>query len=540
MGANSAIGGARVESVRFATLVLAVARALRFSLGLLATLLIARAFGTRPETDAFFVALIIPITFMEWAGNILKVGFIPTVAEVRARQGEGAARAVSFQFAGYTFLRFLAVALLLFAGAQLVVGALAPGFAAATRSTGASMLRVLAPSILFSAFFLTSETILNAWNHFSAPARGRVVGRVAILASLLLLSGPLGPTALPVSFLIGSAVQLVGMGRPGWRIWSGFVLKLRPVLPGTRTVLSLLVPALIWMLLDQLKFVVDQIFASRLAAGHLSALGYAFRIVQFVVTVTAGAYLTALFPRLSEMMAAGKSVAEESLIAGRRVLFVAAFPTIFFLGAAQPVVTFLLERGSFTDASTEWTTGALLFYAPAILTISFNMLLKILLFLTRRTGWIFLVGVLELALNVALDALLVGPMGVRGLALATSVTTIVVMIALPGHLSREGVLVVRRMAGAACRLVPGAVIGYLAVRVVVDYGSDVLLVHSLSDSWIALGGLLAAAGLFGAVFYGAGVVAMGSQLWPRRASKPGRARSDPRNGVSDEGGGPAD
>jgi putative peptidoglycan lipid II flippase len=486
---------ARAESVRFATIVLAIARLARFSLGFIATLLIARAFGTRAETDAFFVAWILPVVFMDWAGNILKVGFIPTYARLRALDGDPEADRVAGQVAAYLTAASAGATLAVLLAASPIVRALAPGFNDSTHGIGVGMLRVLAPSLIASAIFFTLETILNARQHFSSPARARVLGRVVVVVALVALGGPLGATAMPVSFLLGSFAQLLAAGGIGWETMRALGPTWRPLLPGTREVGRLLIPALFWMLLDQLKFLVDQAFASTLADGQLSALNYAFRITQFVITVSAGAYVTALFPRLSEMTAAREDVAGAATAAARRVLIASVYFMCVLVALSEPIVRFLLERGAFTGASTAWTAGALAWFAPTVATISVNMLLKTLIFLARQARVIVIVGVSELLLNLVLDAALVRSMGVRGLALATSATTLVLLLALPRHLEREGLLHVRPLTATAVRLLPGSLLCLAVVHLVARWMAGTAL------SWVALGLGLAGAAAIGAAIY---------------------------------------
>lgn len=493
MGTGSPVSAARRETVRFGALVLGVARAGRFTLGFLATLIIAHLFGARPEVDAFFVARILPLIFMDWAGNILKVGFIPTFAEVRARRGEEAASAVASQTAGWLALGFAAFTVICAAAAGPIVRILATGFDAHTHALAVDMLRWLSPSILASGLFLILETLLNANHHFSSPARGRVWGRLAVVLTLPVLSRFMGHSAMPAAFLIGSLAQLLGAGPAGYRTLRELRPRLGALLPGTREVMALLGPAAVWMLLDQLKFVVDQNFASRLAPGQLAALGYAFQIVQVSVAVTGGAYLTALFPRLADLMADGRSVAPAATRAGQRVLMLSALPAVYFMATRELLVSVVLQRGAFGASDTASTAGALFWYAPAVVFVAFNMLLKVLLFLRRRIGPILWLGAGELALNVILNALLIGPMGIAGLALATSATTLVVMLTLPAHLARDGLLMPAALRDTALRLLPGtAAAGVLAWGVC----------RSLSPDSIASGVLvLAVAGVLAAGVY---------------------------------------
>ncbi len=472
-----------VESVRLGAAVLAVARAGRFALGFLATVLIAHAFGATDATDAFFVARILPITFMDWAGNILKVGFIPTHAEILAREGAETARRVSGQFAIYTIGLFGLVGLASLALAPWIVKGLAPGLDTAAAVSAATMLRQLAPTIVLSAAFLVTETLLNAGRHFSSPARGRIVGRVVVVVALVVLSPVVGESAMPLAFVAGIVAQLAGVGAPLGALRGAVAgVPWSPLLPGTRRVMALLGPAAIWMLLDQMKFVVDQNFASRLPAGQLAAIGYAFQILQVVISVTAGSYLTALFPTLSDRMASDASVRPVADGALAKVAVVTGLLAALLMGATEPSVRALLERGAFDRAAGASTTDALFWYAPGMLFIGANMVLKILIFLGRRLGAIVWVGVGEFVLNVALDAALVGPMGIGGLALASSLTTLVVLVAVPFYLDRQGVLGARACLGVVARVGLAAAVTVVAMRLVLARVD----VHDLGSSLMAL------------------------------------------------------
>ena len=248
-----------------------------------------------------------------------------------------------------------------------------------------------------------------------------------------------------------------------------------------------------WMMIDQLKFLVDQNFASRLDSGQLAALNYAFRIVQVVIGVTAGAYVTALFPRLAETVAKGGSTAVTATMAGRRLIAFAVFAAAYVAAGATPIVRVLLEHGAFTAEATVATSGALRFYAPSIVFISINMLLKSLLFLNRRVGLILLVGVGELVLNVILDAALIGPLGIRGLALASTVTTLVITVGLPIYLVRQHLIGARPLLDIIIRLVPGIAVTGIATRVVLGVMPG--------QTWLAEGLALAVAGLVGGGLY---------------------------------------
>jgi peptidoglycan biosynthesis protein MviN/MurJ (putative lipid II flippase) len=167
----------------------------------------------------------------------------------------------------------------------------------------------------------------------------------------------------------------------------------------------------------------------------------------------------------------------------------------------------VLERGAFDRQATQDTAGALAFYAPSVVLISFNMLLKILLFLRRRTGPILLLGLAELSFNVALNAALVGSMGIRGLALATSVTTLLVTLTLPVYLARAGLLHPRPLLDCALRLIPGTLAAFVVCWRVALLG--------LEAGWIGAAAALGAGLIAGAALHALGARYLGAWA-PRR------------------------
>src|SRR6188508_3013467 len=81
----------RTHSLFFAALIVAAGFLGSRVLGLLRSVIIAQAYGTQPELDAYFVAFRLPdLVFQLLAGATLASAFIPTFARTRADDGEAA------------------------------------------------------------------------------------------------------------------------------------------------------------------------------------------------------------------------------------------------------------------------------------------------------------------------------------------------------------------------------------------------------------------------------------------------------------------
>jgi putative peptidoglycan lipid II flippase len=114
----------------------------------------------------------------------------------------------------------------------------------------------------------------------------------------------------------------------------------------------------------------------------------------------------------------------------------------------------LLQRGAFDAESTRVTAEALLFYAPALFAHSGIEILSRGFYALGDTKTPVLVAVGSMVVNVALAAALVGPLEVRGLALALSLATTMEFLVLYLFVARRiPSLADRRMAAVLGRMV---------------------------------------------------------------------------------------
>jgi len=169
--------------------------ALSSLIGILATMLISRAFGTQPELDAFNAAnRLTEILFSLMAGGALASAFIPTLATFLAREDDSGAWRLAASIANIVLLLMTAVAVVIWLAAPwLVPHVLAPGFTdAAQIAMTVGLLRVmLLTSIIFGLSGLLMG-VLNAYQRFALPALAPASYR---LGQILGLAAPWQVTA---------------------------------------------------------------------------------------------------------------------------------------------------------------------------------------------------------------------------------------------------------------------------------------------------------------------------------------------------------
>jgi putative peptidoglycan lipid II flippase len=372
-----------VSLFRSASVVSAFTLASRVT-GLARELLIAALFGASALTDAFNVAFRIPNLFRRlFAEGAFSQAFVPVLAATRAEHGDERTRAAIDDVA-----TALAAVLLLFSvlgvmAAPWLVWALAsglqqgPGFEAAV-----TMTRWMFPYIGFMSMVALSAGILNTYKRFAVPAATPVLLNVSVIAAAWLGAPWLSAQgigaiyALPAGVMLGGALQL-GIQIPALRRLGMLPrIRLNPQAlrqawqdDATRRILRLMGPALLGVGVAQISLLINTQIASHLAAGSVSWLSYADRLMEFPTALLGVALGVVLMPQLAAAKATGDQQRyAEMLDWGLRLVLLLALPcAAALLLFAQPLVAVLYHYGAFTDRDVQQTTLSLTGYGVGLL-----------------------------------------------------------------------------------------------------------------------------------------------------------------------------
>ncbi|MEX2373849.1 MAG: murein biosynthesis integral membrane protein MurJ [Dehalococcoidia bacterium] len=403
-------------------------------LGLLREVVIADAFGTDPELSAYWVAFRLPdLVFQLLAGATLASAFIPTFSRVVLRDGPDEGWRLASTVLNLVSVATFVLAGLAFALAPLLVPLLAPGLGEATgrqtelHALAVDLTRLMLISPLFFGVSGMLMGILNARQHFTAPAFAPAIYNLGIIFGAIFLAGPLGVYGLAWGVVAGAAghllVQLPALRRTGMRWRPTFGVRSAPVLD----VLRLMGPRVIGLAAAQVNFLVLIFFASFVSDEAISAMQYAFMMMMLPVGVIGMAISTAVFPTLAAHAAAHETALLRTSISTslRVILFLAVPASAGLILLAEPAVRVLLERGAFDAGSTDLVVQALTVYATGIAALAGIEILSRGFYALSDTRTPVTIAVVSMALNVAFAALLVSPFGLGGLAGAAALAAII-------------------------------------------------------------------------------------------------------------------
>ena len=431
-------------------------------LGLAREMIIGAVFGTSAGYDAYLAAVRIPdILFTLIAGGALGSAFIPTFTGYFAREDAAGGWRLASAIVNLLLVALTTAAALTWLLAPVVVSiVLAPGFARDQQVLTVSLLRVMLVAPLFFGVSGVVMGILNARQHFLLPALAPSLLNLSLIAAAWLLAPRMGVRALALGYVAGAILHL-GVQVPGLFLVGA---RYRPVLilrdPGVLEVLRLMAPRILGLAAVQINFLVNTNIASRLGEGAVSALNYAWLLMLLPQGVFAQAVGTAAFPTFAAQAARGQREEMRATLAAtlRAVFFLSLPATVGLVMLARPLVGLLFERGAFSASSTEAVSWALAFYALGLVGHAGLEIVARAFYALHDTATPVGVGVLAMALNVALSLTLPGVFGLAGwppfagLALANSIATLLELAVLLALIRRKtGGVEGRRMLAAFAR-----------------------------------------------------------------------------------------
>jgi putative peptidoglycan lipid II flippase len=400
-------------------------------------IIIARAFGTSAEYDAFVAAFRLPdILFMLIAGGALGTAFIPILSQritLESNKDPDGWQLTSAVLNTLLVVAIIVSAVLALFAQPLVQWLVAPGFAPEYQRLTAHLMQLtLISTIVFSVSSLVGA-VLHTRQHFILPAIAPLLYNGGIIFGALFLVEPYGVYGLIWGAILGSFAHLI-VQLPGLFF---FGVRYVPTLgwndPDLRHILRLMGPRILNIVVIQINFIVIFNLASRLGEGGVSALDYGWDLMQMPQTIIGSAIGIVLFPTLSELAARNDiPLLRQTLTQALRIILVLSVPaTVGLIVLGYPVIQLLFERGEFGPDSTAAVYQSLAFWAVALVAHSALEVVNRVFYAQKDTITPLLSSVVSMFINLGLAILLVQPLRAGGLALSNGLAvTVEVLIML--------------------------------------------------------------------------------------------------------------
>ena len=410
-------------------------------LGLYRDRLLAVHYSTGPAANAFFTASRIPRVFFDAVfASAVAACFIPVFSEYLEKKGKKEA----FRFAG-AFLTVIA----LVSGALTLAGMVFPQplvavFAdysdPATTALAVSLTRVMFPTVLFSGVAFSLVGVLQAQDHFTAPALMSAASNLVIILYFFTLDAKLGIYGLAGAYLLGwllqGLIQLPPLGRLGFRYRPGLELRSE----GMKKVFALMGPVMVSTWVQPINQAINGRFGSRLYDGAgMSALEYASNLYLVIAGTFILSVTNVIFPRLSRLTAGGKEGEFQDTIRQtlRVCLFLVLPMSAGLTAVARPLISLIYGGGEFDAFAVGITSTALGWMSLGMAGYAVQNILSRAYFARQQGRVPLAAGGASIVVNIVLCRLLTGRFLVAGLALSTAAASTVYALLLFLPLERK-------------------------------------------------------------------------------------------------------
>jgi len=397
--------------------------------GLIRDISIASVFGATKLTDTFFIAFAIPNLFRAFfAEGALSSAFIPILNDKFAISKPSAKKYLSdLIFVVSAIVVLIIVLFIIFSDYVILI--FMPGYYNLPDiiSQGSSILKIVMPYLLFvTACGLLSGYLYIQGSYFVPYSS------TALLNIFMIFGAVSGWYYGKNIYYLAYGVFLGGMTQLIYIIYFSFKKGFRFKKPvkldkDVKKTFYLILPSIAGVSINQINFTVGRVLASFLSQGSISYLYYANRILQLplgIFSVTIGTVsLTELSKNsINNDLSARKDLIDNAVLS----LFLFIVPATFGLYfLSEEIIKIIYYRNIFNLESMISTAIALKMYSIGLIFFSLITVLTKIFHAEKDIATPVKIGFICLIINIILNIILMQFFSHAGIALASSISSLV-------------------------------------------------------------------------------------------------------------------
>jgi putative peptidoglycan lipid II flippase len=397
-------------------------------IGIVREMLLASYFGVSFVVDAYLMAQ--SIAFMVFTGIMAAIAasFVPLYSRENALNGSAAGNRFTSGTINLVALLSIMLGLIGNIFADQIISVIAYGFSAQVHQLTVHFIRI---GFIVVSIFSINEIIKNYLYCNNGFIIEKISGLVVNIINIIfiILSGIYNHRWLMYGYLFGYSVYLLLC----WYFARSKGFRYNFVLPDKATCWKIMVmvfPVFIGTTAWQINSMVNKFLASGLSEGSVAILGYAVRINGMLVSLLTTAILLMTYPQLAKHVAKSNMPQfKQNFFRDMNLLIMILIPLTFgTIALAKPGVSILYERGQFSPDTVLKVSGVLIFYSLGMLGSGMNSIIAKAFYAMQDSKTPMQIGFLNIFFNMAISLMLIRPMAYYGLALAASLSSLLVVI----------------------------------------------------------------------------------------------------------------
>lgn len=407
-------------------------------LGFCRELVLGNFYGTGSDADVFLLTLNIPGLIIAVIGAAIATMYVPIYFDTKEKSGHESALKFTNNMLNICCIVSIIIAILGLIFTEQFIAVFAGGFEGEKFELAVIFTKIMISGVIFLSISKLVSSYLQVNDNFTIPALIGIPYNVIIILAII-ISTKTSINALAIGALIAMSSQLL------FQIPFAFKYKFRykPYInlkdDTIKEMAVLVLPMLVGVAIGQLNTAVDRALATTLGDGPLSALNYAARLNDFVMALFVASIITVIYPKLSKLSnSENKNGFVDTIVKSSNCIILMVLPiAVGAIVLAEPIVRILFERGQFDAYSTHMTSVALRLYALGLIAMGMRDILTRVFYSISDTKTPMLNGSIALLINIVLNFTLINVLGYAGLALSTSLASIITVILLFKSLKKK-------------------------------------------------------------------------------------------------------
>ena len=393
--------------------------------GFIRDIILAQSFGASIITDAYLTALNIPVVLFDGISSSLGTTYIPMFFKIKEEDGNDSVNKFTSNILNIVILLSIIFIIISLVFTTYIVKIFAIGFKGEELKLTIKFSRIL----IFSMIFIATNGLISSY--LVANGKFYISGLVTIPFNIFcIISIIIGSLTNSKIMVIGTLIAYIAqlLFQIPFLLKTGYKhnLKINLKDENIKKILYLIVPVFLGSYVNQINAVVNRTLASTLEFGSITALNYANKLNIFAVGILVISISTVMYPILSKLASENNIVEfKRSLLRNIDIVVIVMLPIMIgIMILSTPIVKILFEQGSFNSHDTYLTSTALFYYSVGIVAVGIRDITSRAFYSLQDTKTPVKNAVIAVFINMICSIILVKVLGIGGLALSSSIASI--------------------------------------------------------------------------------------------------------------------
>ncbi|WP_028855469.1 murein biosynthesis integral membrane protein MurJ [Psychrilyobacter atlanticus] len=382
-------------------------------------------YGVSNITDAYLVAITIPTVIFSFIGIGISTNLIPMYNNIKKEKGIQDAEKFINDVINFSIILCSLIVMIAFPLSGGIVRVIAPGLCDQTLNLAIDFTKITIIGIYFSVGISIFTGYLHLKKSFIAPTLMGIPLNV-IMIIFIAISHNYSIQILSIGSVLSLAFQFLFLIPFAYKQGYSYSFELDRNNPYLKKMVLLSIPVIIGVSVNQINVLIDKSIASRMIIGSISALTYANRMNLFVKGIFISTIASLMYPTLSKMSAENNVHGyKKTLIEAINVINLLVIPiSIISMMFSEIIIKLIFGRGAFNSTAVLRTAHSLIFYSIGMIGIGHREILSRAFYSLQDTKTPMINAVTGVVVNIIFNIVLSDIMGIKGLALASSIAAV--------------------------------------------------------------------------------------------------------------------